>query len=125
MNIILYSESSSSKIADLINIDDEVQLRQFDLSELENYKQYSPSLLILDFDINKVREFCAVRKLECPTLIIADEIPESLTVRALSYDYIKNPIDKNELNVRIRALLKTFETKSPLIKPSVSIAKLK
>ncbi len=119
MNIIIYSESGSSEIANLINVDDEVQIREFDLSELENYKQYNPSVLILDFDIDKIREFCAVRKLEPSVLIPVDNIPDNLTVRALTYDYILRPLNKIELNVRVKALLKTYETKKSLVKSAI------
>ncbi len=119
MNILVYSEKGNSKLADEINIDDEVQLRQFGPDELENYKQYNPGLLILDFDISKIREFCAVRKLECSALIPCSAIPENLTVRALSYDYIKVPCDNMELNTRVRALLKTYETKRELVRTAI------
>lgn len=119
MNIVLYSESGNSSLADYINTDDEIQLRQFNLDELENYKQYNPSLLILDFDINKIREFCAVRKLECSVLIPCENIPENLTVRALSYDYIKTPVDTAEFSTRINALMKTYEIKRELIKTAI------
>ncbi len=119
MNIIIYSESGLSEIANLINVDDEVQIREFDLSELENYKQYNPSVLILDFDIDKIREFCAVRKLEPSVLIPVDNIPDNLTVRALTYDYILRPLNKIELNVRVKALLKTYETKKSLVKSAI------
>jgi len=119
MNIVLYSETGKSSIAPYINVDDEVNLREFAISEIEDYKQYSPSLLILDMDLNKIKEFCAVRKLECSVLIPVEEIPENLTVRALTYDYIKTPINEKELNVRINALLKTYETKKNLVKTAI------
>ena len=119
MNIVLYSESGNSSLADYINTDEEIQLRQFSLDELENYKQYNPSLLILDFDINKIREFCAVRKLECSVLIPCENIPENLTVRALSYDYIKTPVDVAEFSTRVNALMKTYETKRELIRTAI------
>ncbi len=119
MNIVLFSESGNSPLAEYIHTDDEIQLREFNLDELENYKQFNPGLLILDFDINKIREFCAVRKVECSILIPCSTIPENLTVRALSYDYIKTPVDPTELNVRISALLKTYETKRELVKTAI------
>jgi len=119
MNIIVYSEKGNSELAKLINVDDEIEVREFTLADLENYKQYNPGILILDFDLEKVRDFCAVRKIEYPVLIAADEIPQSLIVRALSYDYIKKPVNKVELNVRIKALLKTFETKKNLVKSAI------
>ena len=68
MNIVIFSESGKSKISELLELDDEVELREFSADELENYKQYNPSLLILDLDLTKIREFCAVRKLECSVL---------------------------------------------------------
>ncbi len=119
MNILLFSESGNSSLAEYIYTDDEIQLREFNLDELENYKQYNPGLLILDFDINKIREFCAVRKIESSVLIPCTTIPENLTVRALSFDYIKTPIDSVELNTRINALLKTYETKRELVKTAI------
>ena len=116
MNIVIFSENAKSKLAQYIKLDDETELREFDLSELENYKQYNPSLLIFDFDLDKIREFCAVRKIECCVLIPTPVIPDSLTVRALSYDYITTPVNETELNVRIKALLKTYDTKRSLVK---------
>ena len=119
MNIVIYSENGKSQLADLIELNDEEQIREFALDELENYKQYNPSLLILDFDVDKIREFCAIRKLECPVLIPVSVIPQALTVRALSYDYIVAPCNPIELNVRVKALLKTCETKKSLIKSAI------
>lgn len=119
MNIVIFSENAKSKLAQYIKLDDETELREFDLSELENYKQYNPSLLIFDFDLDKIREFCAVRKIECCVLILTPVIPDSLTVRALSYDYITTPVNETELNVRIKALLKTYDTKRSLVKSAI------
>ena len=119
MNIVIYSESGNSQIADLLNIDDEIEIRQFDINELENYKQYNPAVMILDLDVDKIREFCAIRKLECCVLAVVNDIPENLTIRALSYDYIKQPINKTELNTRINALIKTYATKKELVKTAI------
>ena len=119
MNIVIYSESGASDFANLIKLDDETELREFNASELENYKQYNPGVLILDLDKDKIREFCAVRKLECSVLVPVDEIDENMTIRALSYDYIKKPINPIELNVRINALLKTYLTKKELVKSAI------
>jgi len=119
MNIVIYSENGTSELADLINIDDETEIREFKTSEIEDYKQYNPSVIILDMETEKIREFCAIRKLECCVLAPVNEIPESLIIRALSYDYIKKPINKTELNVRINALKKTYITKKELIKTAI------
>ena len=119
MNVVIYSETGASDFANLIKLDDETELREFDLSELENYKQYNPGVLVLDMELDKVREFCAVRKLEFPVLVPVNEIPDGLTIRALSYDFIKKPINEIELNVRLNALLKTYSTKRELLKTAM------
>lgn len=119
MNIVVFSESGKSKLTQYIKLDDETEIREFDLSELENYKQYNPGLLIFDFDTDKIREFCAVRKIECCLLIPTPVIPDSLTIRALSYDFITTPVNETELNVRLKALLKTYETKKSLVKSAI------
>ena len=115
MNIVIFSDNQDSNIKELIDNNAEFEIREFDINELENYKNFNPGVLILDIDIDKVREFCAIRKLECPVLIPVYDIP-NLTVRALSYDYIKKPLNKNELNTRIRALSRTYEIKKNLTK---------
>ena len=119
MNIVIYSQNGSSEIKNLIETDEDVEIREFSVNDLEGYKQVNPALMILDIDLEEIREFCAVRKLECCALIPADNIPEDLTIRALSYDFIKKPINKTELNVRIQALLKTYDTKKSLVKSAI------
>ncbi len=119
MNIIIYSENGQSQLASLINLNDEDELREFSINELENYKQYNPALMILDFDIDNIRAFCAVRKFDCPVLIPLENMDENLVVRALSYDFISKPCDVQELNTRINALLKTYEIKKELIKTAI------
>ena len=119
MNIVIFSENGASSLTSLINTNDENEIREFKLDELENYKQFNPALLILDFDLNKIREFCAVRKIECPILIPSPIIHENITIRSLSYDYIKTPVNETELNIRINALLKTYETKRELVKSAI------
>ena len=119
MNIVIYSEEGSSELADLIKSDDETELREFSASELENYKQYNPGVLILDLDKDKIREFCAVRKIECSVLVPVNDIDDDITIRALSYDFIKRPINQTELNVRINALLKSYSLKRELVKTAI------
>lgn len=119
MNIVIYSEEGSSELADLIKLDDETELREFSASELENYKQYNPGVLILDLDKDKIREFCAVRKIECSVLVPVNDIDDDITIRALSYDFIKRPVNQTELNVRINALLKAYSLKRELVKTAI------
>ncbi len=119
MNVVIYTDDKNSTVKNLIDDGFEREVREFGLDELENYKQYNPAVLILDFELDKIREFCAIRKLECPVLIPTDSIPQDFTVRALCYDFILKPINKTELNVRLNALLKTSEIKKNLNKSTI------
>ena len=42
-----------------------------------------------------------------PRMTVREIIAEGLIIRALSYDYIKRPVNKTEFNTRINALIKT------------------
>ena len=52
MNIVIYSETGQSDFASLIKLDDETELREFSISELENYKQYNPGVIIFDMELD-------------------------------------------------------------------------
>lgn len=121
MNIIFYSPSGSSEYAKFINdINDELEVREFKFDEIKNYKEVNPAVIVMDAPIDKVKDICAVTKFDTSVLIIVDSIPQDLTVRAESYDYISKPIDAVELNTRVHALAKTTKFRTSLKKQSVT-----
>ena len=121
MNIIFYSQNGKSEYAQsVVDKNDEFVIREFKFSEIKNYKEVNPAVIVMDAPIDKVKEACAVTKFETSVLIAVDEIPEDLTVRADSYDYITKPVNQNELNIRIEALAKTSKYRINLKKQSVT-----
>ena len=123
MNIIFYSQNGSSEYAQMmIDKNEDFVIREFKFDEVKNYKEVNPGVLIMDAPINKIKDVCMVTKFETSVLIIADEIPSDLTVRADSYDFITRPVNEFELTTRIEALAKTSKYRITLKKQSVTDA---
>lgn len=121
MNIIFYSQNGISEYAKMLGqTDEDFIIREFKFSEVKNYKEVNPGVMVLDAPINQIKEVCAVTKFETSVLVVVDEIPNDLTVRADSYDYITRPVIEKELNVRIEALSKTTKYRTNLKKQSVT-----
>ena len=121
MNIIFYSQNGSSEYAQMmIDKNEDFVIREFKFDEVKNYKEVNPGVLIMDAPINKIKDVCMVTKFETSVLIIADEIPSDLTVRADSYDFITRPVNEFELTTRIEALAKTSKYRINLKKQSVT-----
>ncbi len=121
MNIIIYSQNGTSEIAKLLlNSNEEFNIREFKIDEVKNYKEVNAGVMIMDAPIQKVQEVCAITKFETSLLIVADEFPENLTVRADSHDFILRPINENELITRVEALAKTSKYRFNLGKLSIT-----
>ena len=121
MNIIFYSQSGSSEYAQMVtDVNDEFAVREINFDEIRNYKEVNPGVIVMDAPYDAIKDACAVTKFETSLLIIADEIPQDLTVRADAYDFILRPVNQKELNVRIEALAKTSKYRINLKKQSVT-----
>ena len=121
MNIIFYSQNGSSEYAQMmIDKNEDFVIREFKCDEVKNYKEVNSGVLIMDAPINKIKDVCMVTKFETSVLIVADEIPSDLTVRADSYDFITRPVNEVELTTKIEAVAKTSKYRIKLIKQSVT-----
>lgn len=109
-NIVIYTTKKQSDIKDTLehldNID-ELQIRVELSEDLKEYELLNPSLLIVE-DVPNLNDVLMTTKFKVPVLFVGDPINE-VTVRALSYDYIAKPINKDCLIVRINSLLKIKE----------------
>ncbi len=114
MNVIIYSDEQKNNFEEILAANDEMMVRNFPTSEIMNYKDVNPSVMVFDMPVEKVKEVCAVTKFESGLLIIVDEIPENLTVRAEAHDYIKKPINPVEFSTRVEALSKVMKYKNGL-----------
>lgn len=121
MNIIFYAQNGKSDYAQFVyNKDNEFMIRELKFEDIKDYKEVNPGVIVMDAPIQSVREVCAVTKFETSVLIIADEIPQDLTVRADVYDFITRPVNQYELNVRLEALAKASQYRINLKRQSVT-----
>jgi len=114
MNVIIYSDEQKNNFEEMLAASDEAMVRHFPSADIANYKEVNPSVMVFDIPLEKVKEVCAVTKFEAGLLIVVDEIPENLTVRAEAYDYIKRPVNPVEFYTRVEALSKVMKYKNSL-----------
>ncbi len=114
MNVIIYSDGNQSSIEETLMMSGDYMVRSFGVSDIENYKEVNPAVMVFDMPLDKVKEVCAVTKFDAGVLILTDEIPEDLTVRAESFDFIKRPINSVELTTRINSLGKVMKYRNNL-----------
>lgn len=111
-NIVIYSTKPASNIASMISDLDDVSVRVEQSSQIKEYTLLNPSLLIIDEDTD-VKDALMTTKFNCPMLFVGSVFNQPV-VRAESYDFISSSLNKDELVVRVKALLKTKELKDKL-----------
>jgi len=114
MNIIIYSTKSQDIFTPALEDIDDYSVRALNPSQLPDYKELNPGVMILDMPLDKLRETAMVTKFEASVLVCVDEIPNDLTIRAEAYDFIKNPLNQTELKARVATLAKVMEYKNSL-----------
>lgn len=110
MNVTVYTTKTQSDIKDIIeNLDsiEDLQIRVAPSEDLKDYLLLNPSLIIVE-DVPNLKDVLMTTKFQVPVLFVGDPIND-VTIRALSYDYISTPINKDLLFVRMKSLLKIKE----------------
>ena len=103
-NIIIYSKNKESKIKDLLADLDDVDVRVESPEEMRDFAILNPALIIPE-NVQNLSNVLMTTKFTCPLLFLG-ELPENTIVRAEGYDFIKEPVTKKELEIRVNALLK-------------------
>ena len=111
-NIVIYSNNNMKDEVTLLSKIEDVSVRVEKPEMFKEHTMYKPSLIIVDDGISLKNELMTT-KLTCPILFVGST-PDGFTVRALSVDVIKTPIDLNELVLRVTAMLKTDELRHTL-----------
>ncbi len=121
MNIIFYSQNGTSEYAKMLtDVNDEFVIREFKFDEIKNYKEVNPGVIIMDAPIDKIKDVCAVTKFETSLLVVVDEIPENMTIRADIHDFIVKPINAKEFSTRVEALAKASKYRISIKKQSIT-----
>jgi diguanylate cyclase (GGDEF)-like protein len=111
-NIIIYSTKKASEIAEIASSIEDADIRIEPAQNLKDYEALNPSVVIIE-DVPDIKDVLAVTKFKYPVLFIGETFKGS-TVRAVAFDYIKTPIDKQELIIRIKNMLKIRELRDKM-----------
>lgn len=109
-NIIIYTAQKHSDIKDTIeNLDsiDKASVRVELAEDLKEYELLNPYLLIVE-NVPNLNDVLMTTKFKVPVLFVGEPIND-VTIRALTYDYISTPINKDVLITRINSLFKVKE----------------
>ena len=122
MNIIFYTKNNPNEYTNSLSgiLNEELVIRELPFDKVIDYKEVNPSVIIMDAPIQDIMKVCAVTKFETSVLVVIDEIPENLIIRADAYDYITRPINTKEMCIRIEALSKTSKYRTNLKKLSIT-----
>ena len=117
-NIVVYTTKKSSALADVLAQIDDSNVRLEDASQLKEYETLNAGLLVIE-DVPDIKDVLMVTKFKSPVLFIG-EVFKGCTVRAVTYDFIKTPVDNEELTIRANSLLKVKELRDKIAQVSTT-----
>ena len=111
-NIIIYTDKKSSAIADVISSIEDVNVRLEDAANLRDYETLNPGVIVIE-SVPDIKDVLMVTKFKFPILFIGESF-KGATVRAVAFDYVKAPVDNQELIIRVKTMLKIRELRDKL-----------
>ncbi len=117
-NIIVYTTKNNSALADVLAGIEDVNVRLEDAANLRDYETLNAGLIVVE-DVPDIKDVLMVTKFKSPVLFIGETFKGS-TVRAVTYDLIKTPVDNEELVIRAKALLKVKELRDKITQVSTT-----
>ncbi len=111
-NIIVYTDKNSSALADVLATIDNVNVRIENAEKLKDYETLNPALLVIE-SVPDIKDVLMVTKFKVPVLFIGD-VFNGTTVRSVAYDFVRTPVDNNELRIRANCLLKIRDLREKL-----------
>lgn len=111
-NIVIYSTQTKSSLVDMLSAIDDVNIRVEPDTQMKEYSLLNPSLLIVE-SASSLKDVLMTTKFYAPILFVGPVFTD-VTVRAEGFDFINTPVNKDELIIRVKALLKIKELKETL-----------
>lgn len=108
-NIVIYSEGNGQTLEKFCNSVVDASVKTMDIESVKESEQEKPDVIILDASLDKLKELSMIMKFPSPVIIIADEMPENINIRAEAYDFILNPVSPYELGIRVKNMFKIKE----------------
>ena len=116
-NIVIYSKNKSTSLLTMLSEIDEMSVRVEDGEIMREYSMLNPSLIVVE-EVENLANILMTTKFSCPILFVGDRF--DTIVRAEGYDFISAPVDKAELLVRAKALLKISYYKEKMTEVSTT-----
>ncbi len=117
-NIVIYSTKPMPELETLLVDVDEADIRTVDIQQMKDYAVINPSLMIVE-NIDLAKDALMTNKFPCPILFLGP-VRRDVTVRAEGFDFISTPVNKDELVVRVNALLRIKAIKDKLERVSTT-----
>lgn len=111
-NIVVYTDKNSSSLADVFANIDDTNVRIESADKLKDYETLNPALVVAE-SVPNLKDVLMVTKFKVPMLFVGETF-KGTTVRAVAYDYIKTPVDNDELVIRANCLLKIRDLREKL-----------
>ena len=111
-NIVIYTDKNSSAIADVLSSLEDVNIRLENSANLKDYEALNPGVIVVE-SVPDIKDVLMVTKFKFPILFIGETF-KGTTVRAVAFDYVKTPVDNQELVVRVKNMLKIRELRDKL-----------
>lgn len=111
-NIVIYTTKKTSEVADILSSIEDSEIRIEAAENLKDYETLNPSVIVID-DVPNIKDDLMITKFKYPVLFIGETF-KGATVRAVAFDYVKIPVDKQELVVRAKNMLKIRELRDKM-----------
>lgn len=111
-NIVIYTTKKTSEIFETASAIEDVNVRIEPAENLKDYEGLNPGVIVIE-DVPDIKDVLAVTKFKYPLLFIGETF-KGATVRAVAFDYIKTPVDKQELSIRLKNMLKIKEMRDKM-----------
>ena len=111
-NIVVYTDKNSSALADVLAKIDETNVRIENAEKLKDYETLNPAILVIEC-VPDIKDVLMTTKFKVPVLFIG-EVFKGTTVRSVAFDFIKTPVDNDELLIRANCLLKIRDLREKL-----------
>ena len=111
-NIVIYASKPMPELEASLAEIDETEIRTVSIDQIKDYAIMNPSLMIIE-NIETAKDALMTNKFPCPILFLGNT-RRDITVRSEGFDFISNINNKDELIVRVNALLKIKAIKDKL-----------
>jgi diguanylate cyclase (GGDEF)-like protein len=111
-NIVIYSTKKTSEFAEIVASIEDADVRIEDAGKLADYESLNPGVVVIE-DVPNIKDVLMVTKFKHPILFVGESFRGS-TVRAVAFDYVKTPLDKQEVLIRTKNMLKIKELREKM-----------